>query len=525
MRRTSATLILCTALSCLSTTAVWASCAENLTRIQTALPRAAPDAQTRAGPLVADAEARLKARDAAGCEAATSQALQLLHLPVLPSLQLSTPMAGPQEPARANKPSEPAASAQRASSDPRSGANAVSPPPLGTASPGTISPEALEAARRSAGPGQAANQGSQSAQPGASGQAAQTQPQPQAPATTRNPAQSTASNQPQGPAGQVQGNAQSQASSVSQAGQSATAGAPEIPFFLSSRDLIGTEVVDRENTGRTLGRVASLIIDPITGQTLYVTLEWGGFLGWDRNRVIVPFNVVSFSGRWDRPSLRVAASKIENAPQIREQDIDPLLRDPDWRRAVAQYFGTSPAESAPGAGGDTGLQQASAGPSGPRQPAQGMPASPSNPTGPFSDPKASPGEGATGATAASGDPAAAVTAAATPPPPSGAGGGPDVTRGQAMIQRACAACHTLNQGGPTRVGPNLFGVAERPIASVSGYNYSNALKAHQGSWDQASLDAFLKNPRGYAPGTYMTFPGIRSDQDRQNVVAYLESLK
>jgi cytochrome c2/sporulation protein YlmC with PRC-barrel domain len=515
MRRTSATLVLCAALSCLGTTVVWASCAENLTRIQTALPSAAPDAQARAAPLVTEAEARLKTRDAAGCEAATSQALQLLHLPVLPSLQLSTPMAGAQEPARANKPSEPAASTQRASSDPRPGANAVSPSPLGTASPGTTSPETLEATRRSAGPGQAANQGSQSAQ---------TQPQPQAPATTQNPAQSTASNQPQGPAGQVQGNVRSQAASVPQAGQSATAGAPEIPFFLSSRDLIGTEVVDHENTGRTLGRVANLIIDPITGRTLYVTLEWGGFLGWDRNRVIVPFNVVSFSGQWDRPSLRVAAAKIENAPQIREQDVDALLRDPDWRRAVAQYFGTSPAESAPGAGGDTGLQQASAGPSGPRQPAQGMPASPSNPTGPFSDPKASPGEGATGATAASGDPAAAMTAAATPPP-GAAGGGPDVTRGQAMIQRACAACHTLNQGGPTRVGPNLFGVTERPIAGVSGYNYSNALKAHQGRWDQASLDAFLKNPRGYAPGTYMTFPGIRSDQDRQNAVAYLESLK
>jgi cytochrome c len=75
------------------------------------------------------------------------------------------------------------------------------------------------------------------------------------------------------------------------------------------------------------------------------------------------------------------------------------------------------------------------------------------------------------------------------------------------------------------VGPNLFGVAERPVASVPGYNYSNALKAHQGKWDQATLDAFLKSPKGYAPGTYMTYPGISSERDRRDVVAYLESLK
>jgi cytochrome c len=60
---------------------------------------------------------------------------------------------------------------------------------------------------------------------------------------------------------------------------------------------------------------------------------------------------------------------------------------------------------------------------------------------------------------------------------------------------------------------------------VASYNYSPALKGHQGNWDAASLDAFLKKPRGYAPGTYMTFAGIGSDRDRQDVVAYLDGLK
>jgi cytochrome c2 len=525
MRRRLTRLLSCAALSALGPTVVWASCAENLTRIQTTLPRAAPDVQTRAAPLVTEAEARLKARDAAGCEAATSQALQFLQLPVLLPIQLSTPMASPQEPARANKPSETAASAQRASTDSRSEAsakaNAAPSPPSGAVSPGATSPGAVEAARQSAEPGQAGRQGSQGSQPDTAGQAAEAQSQ--APATTQNPTQSTVSNQPQARAGQARASTQPQAASVPQTRQPATTGAPDMPFFLSSRDLIGSEVVDPDNTGRTLGRVANLIIDKVTGQTQYVTLESGGFLGWDRDRVIIPYSILAFSGEWDRPSLRVPASKVENAPQIRDQDVDTLLQDPDWRRAIAQYFGTEMAENSPNAGGNANLQ-ASAEPPGPRPSTSSSPAAPSNPTGWSSDPKAAPGEGATGPTAASGDPAAAVTAAVTQPP-TGGRGGPDPAHGKAVAQRACAACHTLNQGGPTRVGPNLFGIAERSIASVSGYNYSNALKTHQGSWDQASLDAFLKNPRGYAPGTYMTFPGIKSDQDRQNVVAYLESLK
>jgi cytochrome c2 len=281
-------------------------------------------------------------------------------------------------------------------------------------------------------------------------------------------------------------------------------------------------VVDPENTGRTLGRVANIIIDKVTGRTAYVTLESGGFLGWDRNRVIIPYGILAFSGQWDRPSLRVPASKVENAPQVRDQDVDALLQDPDWRRAVAQYFGTELAENAPNAGGPASLQ-ANAAPTGPRRPDPGAPASASSPTGPSSDPKASPGEGATGPTAATGDPAAAQTAAAAPS--GGTGGGPDLTHGKAAAQRACAACHTFEKGGPTRVGPNLFGVTARPIAGLSDYRYSNALKAHSGDWDQGQLDAFLKNPRGYAPGTYMTFPGIKSDQDRRNVIAYLDSLK
>jgi hypothetical protein len=76
----------------------WASCAEDLTRIQLALPKAPRDIQSRVGALVTEAERKAKASDAAGCGTATGQALQLLQLPILASLQLSTPTTDPPRP-------------------------------------------------------------------------------------------------------------------------------------------------------------------------------------------------------------------------------------------------------------------------------------------------------------------------------------------------------------------------------------------------------------------------------------------
>jgi cytochrome c2 len=293
-------------------------------------------------------------------------------------------------------------------------------------------------------------------------------------------------------------------------------------FFISSRDIIGTDVVDRDNSGHSLGRVASIIIHQATARAVYLILEWGGFLGWDKNRILLPFDIVSFSGRWDRPTLRVSASEVENAPRIHEKDLDDVLRDPEWRRAVAQYFGIVPSGSEPNTSAEVRAEQGgplhsdihvSRGPAGISDPSAAEPAT-----------KAEQGQGSTGPTSGS---TSEVPSGATAASASSAfiGGSPDAQHGQAVAQRSCAACHTFNQGGPARVGPNLFGIAQRPVASVAGYNYSPALKGHQGNWDAASLDAFLKKPRGYAPGTYMTFAGIGSDRDRQDVVAYLEGLK
>jgi cytochrome c len=97
----------------------------------------------------------------------------------------------------------------------------------------------------------------------------------------------------------------------------------------------------------------------------------------------------------------------------------------------------------------------------------------------------------------------------------------DAAAGQDFAKR-CVACHSFDQGGPNKVGPVLFGAYGRSRASVSGYAYSDALKALGGTWDEESLFKFLENPRKYAPGNKMGFAGIRNHQDLANMIAYLK---
>lgn len=99
----------------------------------------------------------------------------------------------------------------------------------------------------------------------------------------------------------------------------------------------------------------------------------------------------------------------------------------------------------------------------------------------------------------------------------------DLAKGQAAA-RACAACHDFAQGGPNRVGPNLWGVVGRKIGSHPGFAYSTAVASHPGNWTYEELDAYLTSPSRAMPGNKMAFPGIRNAQDRANVIAYLGSL-
>jgi cytochrome c len=90
------------------------------------------------------------------------------------------------------------------------------------------------------------------------------------------------------------------------------------------------------------------------------------------------------------------------------------------------------------------------------------------------------------------------------------------------LWRQCQACHKLD--GSDGTGPHLNGVVGRQKASVAGFAYSDALKAMASeAWTPENLNAFLENPRGYAPGTKMSYNGMRNIQDRANLIAYLAS--
>lgn len=91
--------------------------------------------------------------------------------------------------------------------------------------------------------------------------------------------------------------------------------------------------------------------------------------------------------------------------------------------------------------------------------------------------------------------------------------------------RKCASCHAFEQGGANKVGPPLWGIVNRPIASHEGFSYSPALAEKQDQvWDYEHLAQFLRDPKGYAPGTKMSFAGISKDQELADVIAYLRSL-
>jgi len=99
----------------------------------------------------------------------------------------------------------------------------------------------------------------------------------------------------------------------------------------------------------------------------------------------------------------------------------------------------------------------------------------------------------------------------------------NVDKGKTVAKK-CEACHTFQKGGPNKIGPDLWGVIGRPIASHEGFQYSNALKQKGGNWDYESINQFVAHPSKTVPGTKMTFAGLDKVQDRADVIAYLRTL-
>ncbi len=100
----------------------------------------------------------------------------------------------------------------------------------------------------------------------------------------------------------------------------------------------------------------------------------------------------------------------------------------------------------------------------------------------------------------------------------------DPKKGEASVA-LCKVCHAFDKGAPSPIGPNLFGVVGRKIASLEGFNYSPALKAKasEGDWTFEHLDLWLTNPQAYAPGTIMAFPGIPDLKTRADVIDFLRT--
>ena len=100
----------------------------------------------------------------------------------------------------------------------------------------------------------------------------------------------------------------------------------------------------------------------------------------------------------------------------------------------------------------------------------------------------------------------------------------DAAKGQASA-KACVACHDFTKGGPNKVGPNLYDVVERPHGGHDGFSYSDGMMSKKGEpWTYEALNAFIKLPKAAVPGTKMTYGGLKKDQDRANLLAYLASL-
>ncbi|MGI9417625.1 MAG: c-type cytochrome [Geminicoccaceae bacterium] len=96
----------------------------------------------------------------------------------------------------------------------------------------------------------------------------------------------------------------------------------------------------------------------------------------------------------------------------------------------------------------------------------------------------------------------------------------DAAAGEKVFKK-CKACHVIDKE-KNRLGPHLVGIFGRSAGSIDGFKYSKAMTESGLTWDEATLDAYLADPKGYVPKNKMAFPGLKKEEDRANVIAYLK---
>ena len=99
----------------------------------------------------------------------------------------------------------------------------------------------------------------------------------------------------------------------------------------------------------------------------------------------------------------------------------------------------------------------------------------------------------------------------------------DAAAGEKVFKSQCSICHAV-AAGKNMVGPSLSGIVGRKSGTVTGFRFTDANKNAGLTWDSATLDRYLANPRGTVPGTTMTYAGVKADQQRADLIAYLSTL-
>lgn len=103
----------------------------------------------------------------------------------------------------------------------------------------------------------------------------------------------------------------------------------------------------------------------------------------------------------------------------------------------------------------------------------------------------------------------------------------DAAKGEKVYAK-CKACHMVGPDAKNRVGPTLNGIVGRTAGTVEGFKYSDAVMAKNAEgfvWTEENIDAYLADPKGFLPGNKMTFPGLKKEDDRENVIAYLKTFQ